>query len=59
MEYPAGWNCERTVRQFEFYLGSALELVDSLAIAEHLEACDGCAQRIVIYRLSLVDRPRG
>jgi hypothetical protein len=59
MEFPAGWTCERTARQFENYLRSILELVDCLAVAEHLEACSGCAQSIVMYRLSVVDRRRG
>ncbi len=59
MEYPAGWSCERTTRELEHYLTSMLALRESLAIAEHLEACVGCAQRLVLYRLTLVRRTRG
>jgi hypothetical protein len=59
VDYPAGWTCERTVDQLESYLLRTLQLLDSLAIAEHLEACEACAQSIVIYRLRLVHRPRG
>jgi hypothetical protein len=58
--YPKDWTCERTARQFESYLMSTLVLEESLAVAEHIEACPGCAQRIVIYRMSLAQsRPRG
>jgi hypothetical protein len=56
LEYPPGWTCERTALRFEHYLLSTLPLGNALAVAEHLEACDGCAQRLVFYRLTLVDR---
>jgi hypothetical protein len=59
MDYPAGWTCERTARRFESYLLNTLVLADCLAIAEHLEACEGCAQRIVIFRLTLAEHPHG
>jgi hypothetical protein len=55
VDHPPGWTCERTVLQFEHYLLSTLLLREALAVAEHLEACDGCAQRLVLYRLTLVD----
>ena len=59
MDYPSGWTCERTIRLFESYLQSTLELLDCLAIAEHLEACEDCAQRVVLYRQQLLERARG
>jgi hypothetical protein len=59
MDYPLGWTCERTTRQFEPYLLSTLALLDSLAVAEHLEACEECAQTILIYRFSLTPPRRG
>jgi len=59
MEFPIGWTCERTVRQFESYLLSTLALLESLAVAEHLEACDGCAQSLVVFRTTLAERRRG
>ena len=59
MQYPAGWTCEHTILQFEAYLLNSLPLSDSLAAAEHLEACVGCAQRLVLYRVRLSRRPRG
>jgi len=59
VDYPAGWTCERTTLQFEHYLLSTLLLKEALAVAEHLEACDGCAQRLVLFRLTLVERSRG
>ena len=59
LDYPAGWTCERTALQFEQYLLSTLQVADALAVAEHLEACDGCAQRLVLYRVTIAVRPRG
>jgi hypothetical protein len=59
MEFPAGWTCDRTARQFESYLLSTLALLESLAVAEHLEACERCSQSLVIYRMMLVERRRG
>jgi hypothetical protein len=55
VDHPPGWTCERTVLHFEHYLLNTLLLREALAVAEHLEACDGCAQRLVLYRLTLVD----
>ena len=57
--YPAGWTCERTVLRFEYYLLGTLPPLEALAVAEHLEACDGCPQRLVLYRLTLTERSRG
>jgi hypothetical protein len=59
VEYPPGWTCERTVLRFEVYLLGTLALRDSLAVAEHLEACDGCPQRLTLFRLTLIEPPRG
>lgn len=59
VDYPAGWTCERTTLQFEHYLLGTLLLMDALAVAEHLEACDGCPQHLVLYRLTLAERRRG
>jgi anti-sigma factor RsiW len=59
VDYPSGWTCERTLLRLEYYLLGTLPLGESLAVAEHLEACDGCAQRLVVYRLTLAKRARG
>ena len=59
LDYPAGWTCERTRISFEHYLLSALLLREALAVAEHLEACEGCAQLLVLYRQTILERPRG
>ena len=56
MDYPAGWTCERTAREFQAYLLSTLALLEALAVAEHLEACQGCAHSVVIYRATLRQR---
>jgi hypothetical protein len=52
-EYPAGWTCELVVLRLELYLAGTLPWGEALAVAEHLEACLVCAQR-----LALVERPR-
>ena len=58
VDYPPGWTCDRTILQFERYLKSIIALGDSLAVAEHLEACEVCAQRLVLYCVT-VSRTRG
>lgn len=58
MEHPPGWTCEKTVVQLEYYLVSRLELADALAVAEHLEACLGCAQQLVLLRMTSSRRAR-
>jgi hypothetical protein len=59
LDYPPGWTCERTVLRFEAYLLATLSLGEALAVAEHLEACDGCFQRLVLIRLTLATPSRG
>jgi anti-sigma factor RsiW len=49
MEHPSGWTCEEIKRQLEAYLRSTLPHGKALAVAEHLEACAGCAQRLVLH----------
>jgi hypothetical protein len=51
MEHPPGWTCEKTVVQFDYYFVSRLKLADALAVAEHLEACPGCAQQLILLRM--------
>ena len=58
-EYPPGWSCERAAQQFEHYLLGTLVLREALALAEHLEACEGCFQRLVLFRFTLLERSRG
>jgi hypothetical protein len=53
VEYPPGWTCQRTAVQFTSYVGRRLELAEALSVAEHLEACPGCAQQLVLFRVSL------
>ena len=59
MEYPSGWTCERTVLQLEQYLLGTLLLAQALAVAEHLEACTGCVERLVVFRLTITERTHG
>jgi anti-sigma factor RsiW len=58
-EYPAGWTCQLTTLRLDSYLLGALPLGESLAVAEHLEACPGCAQRLVLGRFEADGGPRG
>jgi predicted anti-sigma-YlaC factor YlaD len=59
MEYPTGWTCEVVVVKLELYLGDALSRGESLAVAEHLEACAGCAQLLVVRTVARPGRGRG
>jgi anti-sigma factor RsiW len=50
VEYPSGWTCELTVVKLELYLLGTLSRAEALAVADHLEACPGCTQRLVLWR---------
>ena len=50
-DYPPGWTCEASTERVERYLASALPRGEALALAEHLEACPLCAQRLVLRSL--------
>jgi hypothetical protein len=54
MEFPSGCTCEFTILRFERYLLATLPWGESLLIAEHIEACVSCAERLVLF-----DSPRG
>lgn len=47
-EYPRYWTCEVTVLRLDAYLRRTLPLADSLAVAEHLEACDSCQDLLML-----------
>ncbi len=49
-EFPAGWSCEVTILRFERYLLATLPLGESLAVAEHIEACVSCAGRLMLFQ---------
>ena len=59
VEYPSGWTCELTVVKLELYLRDTLPRGESLAVAEHLEACAECAQHLVLYSVAVQGRSRG
>jgi anti-sigma factor ChrR (cupin superfamily) len=44
-EHPPGWTCEVVVVRLERYRLGTLPWGESLAIAEHLEACVLCYER--------------
>ena len=54
-EYPAGYTCEVTIVRLERYVAGALPRPESLAVAEHLEACPPCLERLVIIRFGTAD----
>jgi hypothetical protein len=55
-EYPFGWTCEITILRFERYLHATLPLDESLALAEHIEACVNCAERLLVVELTCGSR---
>jgi hypothetical protein len=59
VEYPAGWTCERTALRLESYLLSVLPRGEALAVAEHVEACAWCAQRLVLLGPAIHGGGRG
>jgi hypothetical protein len=50
VEYPPGWTCELIELRLAYYVSSTLPLGEALAVAEHVEACTCCAQRLVLCR---------
>lgn len=48
MDFPPGWTCEVVTLRMERYLAMRLPLSEALAVAEHVEACLSCAQRITL-----------
>jgi anti-sigma factor RsiW len=59
VEYPSGWTCERITLKLEFYLLSRLPQGEALAVAEHVEACTGCAHRLVLLMPPVQGSRRG
>jgi len=57
-EYPPGWSCTKTVVQFALYVEDRLARTEALSVAEHLEACPGCAHQLVLMRMTFRP-PRG
>jgi hypothetical protein len=56
MEYPPGWTCELVILRLEYYLLNTVPRVEALAIAEHVEACEPCAHRLVLLRPAAGER---
>jgi anti-sigma factor RsiW len=52
-EYPAGYTCEVVALRLERYVVGALPRADALAVAEHLEACPWCIERLVLVRVGV------
>jgi hypothetical protein len=48
IEYPLGWSCELILVRLERYLAETLPYKEALALAEHVEACESCAHRLVL-----------
>ena len=58
-EYPPGLTCELAEARLERYLAGAVAWAEALGVAEHLEACASCAQRLVLLRLEVGERQLG
>jgi hypothetical protein len=52
-DYPVGWTCELIIVRIERYLVDGLPRVEALAVAEHIEACIWCGERVAMARLLL------
>jgi hypothetical protein len=52
MEYPPGWTCEVVTLRLEYYFRDGVPRVEALAIAEHVEACEPCAQYLMLVRVT-------
>ena len=48
IDYPTGWTCELILLRLDRYLANTLPRSESLAVAEHVEACAECAQRLAL-----------
>ena len=55
-EYPTGYTCEVVAVRLDRYIVGSLPRADALAVAEHLEACAWCLERLVVIRLSAAGR---
>ena len=59
MEYPPGYTCVLVLSRLELYLRRTLSRADALMIAEHLEACLPCAQRLALLAPPAEGPPTG
>jgi hypothetical protein len=48
-EFPSGCTCEFTLLRIDRYLMTTLPWGESLVLAEHIEACVPCAQRLMLF----------
>lgn len=55
-EYPSGYTCEVTILRLDRYVAGSLPRADALAVAEHLEACAWCLERLVALHLNAAGR---
>jgi hypothetical protein len=56
-EYPAGYTCEYVALRLDRYVAGFLFRAEALAVAEHLEACAWCIERLVLLRVGLGEVP--
>ena len=52
-EYPSGWTCAEISLRLERHVDRTLSREESLAVAEHVEACAWCAQVLEALRAAL------
>jgi hypothetical protein len=58
-EYPAGYTCEVVALRLDRYVVGSLTRADALAVAEHLEACAWCTERLVLLGVGGAGNPQG
>jgi anti-sigma factor RsiW len=51
-EYPVGYTCEVVALRLDRYVMGTLSRADTLAVAEHLEACASCVERLAMLHVS-------
>jgi anti-sigma factor RsiW len=56
-EYPAGYTCEVVALRLDRYVAGTLSRTDALSVAEHLEACAWCVERLALLHVSASDHP--
>jgi anti-sigma factor RsiW len=51
-EYPTGYTCEVVALRLDRYVVGSLSRADALAVAEHLEACEWCVERLAMLHVN-------
>jgi predicted anti-sigma-YlaC factor YlaD len=58
-EYPAGYTCEVIALRLDRYIAGTLARLDAIAVAEHLEACAWCMERLMLLSVGIGNHESG